>query len=221
MNQYHKIQGLFKRYRPDYHTNLPKNKRYGSFIDGEWAIPEIEYLANNDWIWTEKLDGTNIRIIWQPQETEPILIKGKSDRAEIPRFLMKALEDIFTYDRMQVLEEMEMCLYGEGVGAKIQKGGGNYMPDGTGNSFVLFDIKIGRWWLKRKDVFDFAEKLGIQVAPVIGHGTLYEAIEETKKGFNSQWGDFLAEGMVCRPQVELFARNGERIIAKVKYKDFQ
>lgn len=41
-----------------------------------------------------------------------------------------------------------------------------------------------------------------------------------QKGFNSEWGDFLAEGIVARPSVELFSRNGKRIITKLKYKDF-
>ena len=45
-------------------------------------------------------------------------------------------------------------------------------------------------------------------------------IQLTKKGFNSDWGNFKAEGIVARPKMELFARNGERIITKIKHKDF-
>jgi hypothetical protein len=41
------------------------------------------------------------------------------------------------------------------------------------------------------------------------------------KGFESQWGDFIAEGIVARPQVELRDRAGHRIITKLKHKDFQ
>jgi len=43
----------------------------------------------------------------------------------------------------------------------------------------------------------------------------------TKKGFKSQWGDFIAEGIVARPKTEMRTRRGERIITKVKYIDFQ
>lgn len=111
----------------------------------------------------------------------------------------------------------DVCLYGEGYGAKIQKGGGNYCPD---QDFVLFDIKIGEWWLLRLDVEDIAQKLSLDVVPVIGSGTLYEMVEIVKEGFNSQWGDFLAEGIVARPSVELKTRRGDRLITKVKCKDF-
>ena len=34
------------------------------------------------------------------------------------------------------------------------------------------------------------------------------------------WGEFQAEGIVARPRVTLFSRNGERIITKVKCRDF-
>jgi len=38
----------------------------------------------------------------------------------------------------------------------------------------------------------------------------------------STWGDFIAEGLVLRPEVDLFAESGKkRIITKVKYKDFR
>ena len=45
-------------------------------------------------------------------------------------------------------------------------------------------------------------------------------VENVKKGFISKWGDFQAEGIVARPQVELKARNGKRVITKIKNKDF-
>jgi len=101
--------------------------------------------------------------------------------------------------------------------SKIQKGGGNYRPD---QGFILFDIKIGQWWLKHEDVIKIAEKLNLIVVPRIGEGTLHEMIKHVKLGFNSTFGNFIAEGIVARPKVELKARSGERIITKLKYKDF-
>jgi len=111
-----------------------------------------------------------------------------------------------------------VCLYGEGYGAKIQKGGGNYRQD---QDFVLFDVKIGDWWLQRSDVKDVAGKLGLDVVPVIGSGTLAEMVEQTRQGFDSIWGNFKAEGIVARPAIELKTRSGHRIITKIKYKDFR
>ena len=86
--------------------------------------------------------------------------------------------------------------------------------------FVLFDIQIDGIYLDRESVEDIASKLGISVVPIIGYGTLDEAIQIVKKGHLSAWGDFIAEGIVARPRVEMRTRRGERIITKVKYEDF-
>ena len=100
---------------------------------------------------------------------------------------------------------------------KIQKGG-HYISDGV--DFILFDIKIGDWWLKREDVVGIAETLGVKTVPVVGIGTLEDAVTGIKSGVQSAFGDFLAEGMVLRPLVDLKSRNGHRIITKLKHRDF-
>ena len=56
--------------------------------------------------------------------------------------------------------------------------------------------------------------------PIIGRGMLHDMIDRVRCGFTSTWGDFPAEGIVARPAVELKARNGARIITKIKTKDF-
>lgn len=45
-------------------------------------------------------------------------------------------------------------------------------------------------------------------------------VDMVRRGFMSQWGEFIAEGIVARPKVELQTKAGSRIITKVKYKDF-
>lgn len=67
----------------------------------------------------------------------------------------------------------EVCLYGEGYGKEIQKGG-NYMPDRAG--FILFDIKIGLWWLGREDIEEIAEDFNVPAVPILGVRKLEEAI---------------------------------------------
>ena len=107
--------------------------------------------------------------------------------------------------------------HGEGYGAKIQKGGGNYRSD---QDFVLFDVKVGDWWLQRHDIEDVASKLSLDLVPIIGVGTLYEMADMANEGFSSRWGEFGAEGIVARPATELCTRAGHRIITKIKHKDF-
>ena len=87
--------------------------------------------------------------------------------------------------------------------------------------FVLFDVKVGPWWLSRESVEDVATKLAIPTAPVIGEGDIAQLVETVRAGITSQWGDFEAEGIVARPKVELFNRAGHRIITKLKTRDFR
>lgn len=111
-----------------------------------------------------------------------------------------------------------MILYGEGYGAKIQKGGGNYIP--TGVSFILFDVKIGNY-LDRENVEDIAGRLGVDVVPEVGRGTLVDAVRLVRDGFHSLIGSQIAEGLVMRPSAELVSRTDKRIISKVKCRDFR
>jgi hypothetical protein len=208
MKEYHKIQTVFKR--------DPDNK-FKTLIEGDYSLPEFEYLKNNQWVLTEKVDGMNSRVMF---DGENITFGGKTDRAQIPSDLVNKLNSKFLPE-IKLFEDSfkeGVCLYGEGYGAKIQKGGGNYRQD---QDFVLFDVKIGDWWLQRKDVESIAVVLGIDIVPIIGHGTLFDMVERGRNGFKSQWGNFQAEGIVARPAVELKARDGQRIITKIKYKDFQ
>ena len=118
-------------------------------------------------------------------------IAGKTDKASIPTFLYDKLNEIFSAKKFADCfqdSESGMTLYGEGYGAKIQKGGGNYIPAGVG--FVLFDVLIDNWWLLRSDTKDISLKLGIDIVPILGTGNLNAAVEMCKKGFNSNWGDF-------------------------------
>ena len=210
MNTYHKIQTVFKR--------DPKNK-FKTLLMWEYSMPEFEYLRDCKWVYTEKVDGTNIRVMWNNPDTDiPLEFRGKTDRADLQPVLKSALPELFSIEKMEsVFGDDPVCLYGEGYGPKIQKGG-KYRDDA---SFVLFDVKIGHWWLRRDDVSKIAIDLDIDVVPIHGIGTLSRMVGEVQKGIKSTWGDFVAEGLVARPEVELKARNGSRIITKLKYKDFE
>ncbi len=210
MKQYHKIQTVYFRDPENNHKTL---------LEGTWAKPEFELLKDINWVCTEKIDGTNIRIMW---DGENVRFGGKTDNAQIPTILIGVLQDTFTNEIMAEAfpDADNVCLYGEGFGKKIQKGG-NYMPDRA--DFILFDVKVGDWWLTRESVEDIAFKLNIAIVPIIGVWKLEKAIEYVKKGFISTIADnkqYIAEGLIMKPVSELFNRKGERVIAKIKHKDF-
>lgn len=208
--EYHKIQSLFKR-------DMSHPKR--TLIEGAWTMPEFEYLQNNNWIWTEKIDGTNIRIEYNGAGT--VAFKGRTDRANIQPHLLDYLVDKFNEEVFDPFDGKEVVLFGEGYGVKIQRGH-NYIPDGVG--FILFDVKIGPWWMMRDEVDSFAKEIfDIPSVPVVGEGTLHEAIEFTRHGYTSLISDnreYPAEGVVVRPEIELSNRSGRRIISKIKTRDY-
>jgi len=209
MNKYPKIQTVFLR--------DPDNK-YRTLLEGQFARPEFEYLAHNEWEFTEKIDGTNIRVSWDCK-TDKVALNGRTDNASIPAFLVARLMEMFPVEKFAHLyPETSMTLYGEGYGARIQKGGGNYISDGVG--FILFDVQIGDNWLDRENVQDIANFLEVDTVPVVGQGTLFDAIEMVRDGFQSHVGIQIAEGLVMRPVIELIDRRGRRIITKIKHKDF-
>lgn len=206
MKEYHKIVSVWDR-NPD--------GKFRTLIEGAWAKPEFDYLSRNLWSITEKVDGTNIRIMWDGTK---VVFGGKTDNAQIPAILLNKLNDKFYSGALSEIFDFPVCLYGEGYGAKIQKGGGNYIQDGV--DFVLFDVLVGYNWLEREDVNDVAKKLQIKSVPVFDTMTLVDAIEMCRAGFSSHWGNFEAEGVVARPVLEMKNRMGHRIITKIKCKDF-
>ena len=206
--EYTKIPNIFKR------ETFGKNK----LIEGEYSSPELEYLSKSMWGFEEKLDGCNIRVCWDGYR---VSFMGRTDRAQIPTHLMAKLEELFGGETKEELFEQtfgksEVILFGEGFGEKIQKGGGLYGPV----NFRLFDVYIGGYWLNRENVSDIAEKFGIDRAPSLFTGTLEEGVEFIKKHPKSVLRDAEMEGIVGRPIVQMFSRTGQRIMVKIKCRDF-
>lgn len=209
-SKYHKIGTLWKR-------DMGGSKK---LIEGTFLNETIEYLANCIWVGTEKIDGTNIRIIWDGHD---IMTAGRTDKSEIPKPLANHLRDLFgdvaTEELFeQMFGEKEVVLYGEGYGAGIQSVGKKYSNT---PKFILFDVKVNGIFLSRTNVEHVAKNLGLEVVPIVFTGTLYAASEYVKHHPMSTIGDVEMEGIVCRPAVELSNRNGERLIVKIKWCDME
>lgn len=226
--EYHKINGLYKRHR--------EGPEKGRFIIGEFATPEFEYLFDADWDWTEKIDGTNCRIAAHVDEDGVITtrIGGRTDNAQLHVELTTVLEDVaqklgeWAHDQWyadveakQETQTYQVTLYGEGYGAGIQKGG-DYRPD---KGFILFDVKIGQTWLQYDNVESVGKQLDLAIVPLYIVGSIRKAVEIVQP--HSGWGSAVAtnpeafEGLVGVPKVPLFDRRHNRIVVKVKRKDFE
>lgn len=88
MNEYHKIQTLFKR-------DMTTKKK--SLIEGQWTLPEFEYLANNRWIFTEKVDWVKrgIQSTWGNFVAEWIVARPKVE--------------LLTRNRQRIITKIKGC----------------------------------------------------------------------------------------------------------------
>lgn len=191
-------------------------------IEGDFRNETVEFLKDNEWLWSEKVDGTNISVEWDGHR---VSFHGRTERAQIPAHLVNKLNEMFggeTNEQLfeQIFGETPMILYGEGYGAKIQNGG-TYRSD---VSFILFDVyqPDSRIWLKQEAVWDIASKFGIDMVPFVLSGTIDEAVRYVKGKPLSHINEAHSmEGLVGRPEVELRDRLGKRVIVKVKARDFE
>ncbi len=206
MIKYPKINTLFKR-----ETNKPCNIIIGDY--SEDCFDNIVY-----WNVEEKIDGTNIRFTFDDKTVE---FGGRTDNADIPAKLLNYLRETFTVDILNSVfpaaRYNSITLFGEGYGAKIQSG--SYYHDEQ--RFVLFDVKIGTLWLARDAIMDIAENLHIPYAPQMDKPMrTQEIIDYVKSKPNSLFAkdEHVTEGIIAR--TDLLNRRGERVMFKLKVRDF-
>jgi hypothetical protein len=211
MKEYHKIPTIYKR---DVTGSM-------KLIEGDFTDKTFCYLKDCQWQFTEKIDGTNIRVYWDGHK---IYLGGRTDKADIPQELKVMLWDKFidkTSNSEELFEQLfgekEVILFGEGYGAKIQNGG-DYRRD---CSFILFDVLVGDIYLNRQACEEIAGAFGIEIVPIVCEGTLEDGVIYVKTHSKSTLGTAFMEGVVGRPLVELKNNQGERVIVKIKYRDFQ
>ena len=233
--EYGKIETLYNRDKETFKVDPALGLR----------LPEFGLI--NKWLVTEKIDGTNIRIGYYPWRIESpevaMIIKGRTDNADIPPFLLESIKKLVTVEKMHETFDHDVVtiLYGEGYGERIQKGGGNYRK---GTSFRLFDVKVGDWWLNWDNVVGVAESLGIKTVPFIkvpmalevatglvglgpyalnhkdGYSGGYSVVAQQDRGKADGIALCVrAEGVVARTDPLLFTRRGDRLMWKLKGKD--
>lgn len=209
MVEYNKIDTVYER-------DMNGSKK---LIEGQFRDETVKYIAGNEWVFTEKIDGTNIRVHWDGHRVE---FGGRTDRAQIPAHLYNKLSELFLGNATeelfeQTFGEKDVILFGEGYGTKIQNGG-LYRND---VSFILFDVMIGENYQSRECVEAIAKCFNLEVVPVIMRGTIAEAVAFVKTNPTSTIGTAKMEGLVGRPLVEMRDRCGKRLIVKIKSCDFE
>jgi hypothetical protein len=213
--EYPKIETLYDR-NPNFTVNTS-------------AVRCDAFKLINQWHVTEKVDGTNVRITMLPDGN--VRFGGRTDNAQMPVSLVNFLRETVTQETMQETFQRNsgepwptVTIFGEGYGEKIQSGG-LYRK---GVSLRIFDVLVDTWWLDLDDVAEVANKLGLLTVPYLGTiGTLPRSLDdlhalvhqsEVAKADGGPGCD--AEGIVARTVPGLFMRNGERLMWKLKARDF-
>lgn len=153
MHEYPKIENLFTR---SLETNKP--------IWRDFRSETVKALQNIKWTFVEKLDGMNIRVKYLVDRVE---FAGKTDMAILPLRLVEHLKSVFPLKVLNaVFKHTPVCIYGEGVGEKIQSGG--YYCPGE-NQFVMFDVfnVTHNDWVPREHVEQYAKQMAVPLAPVL------------------------------------------------------
>lgn len=208
--EYQKIGNIFK-FDAKYKTIVGINEPYLT-------------LSHLIWQGTEKIDGTNTRIYWDGHR---ISWGGHTAHSQIQPNVAKYLEETFGTPEMeylfeQIFNDMEVYIFGEAYGAGIQKSGGTYVEDGKSVGFIVFDVNIDGYDLRREDVDDVAAKLGLMSVPVCFEGTLEEAKAFVASHPMSTLNGGLheMEGLVLQPRdVQLYDYKHHLIKCKCKYRD--
>ena len=245
--EYPKINSLYKRQFTETDTKtgeirfLDKGKSGNPLIIGDYACPE--FAAINRWTVTEKVDGTNIRIIYKDGN---VTFGGRTENAQIPRNLLKYLQETFgdwnLHKQFPCSESLEklldpfsndrayphVILFGEGYGPKIQSGG-YYRKQ---PSFILFDVYVDGLWLSRENVDALGEEMYIDTVPMLSSNGKGDWIWNTKDIEDfvrqrpisevTQVESHEMEGIIARSEPQMLFRDTKTpIMFKLKCRDFK
>ncbi len=206
-------------------------------LEGAFTRPEYQLIP--EWRVTEKIDGTNVRVLYDAD----MALNGLSgwlsfgcsnDRAQLQTTLLTHLQATFSLEGFAKafpdIGSACVTLFGEGYGPGIQKVGPRY---GANVCFRLFDVLMQPdadsrgIWLQPWDVKEVAGKLGIQEAPMLGRMALDDVARLVQRGLRSRVayedpeGDITLkmEGIVARAPYGVLDRQGKRIMWKLKARD--
>lgn len=224
--EYPKISSLWKR-EGWYFDAVEKKARANqgvrqSFIVGDYACPEFGSI--NRWQIDEKVDGTNVRIFWEPQDQFSPNFGGRTNNAQMPTPLLLHLQQTFYREKMQKVfpESKKVILFGEGYGPKIQAVGSRYRGK---VSFILFDVWIDGWWLEKHTVIDIAQQLDIEHTidqRIMTTDQVVEFVKSKPKSYIAEDPTLIMEGVIARAHpLMLFRCHRSPIMFKLKVKDLE
>jgi hypothetical protein len=184
-------------------------------IDNLYKYPDI--LLFKEVYALEKIHGTSAHISWK-SGTLKFFAGGEKHEKFV------ALFDAALAERFVALTHPEVTVFGEAYGGKCLGMSGTY---GKSLKFVVFDVKVGEYWLSVPQAEDVTKHLGLEFVHYVKCSTdLGElnrerdapSVQAKRNGIEQ---DKLREGVVLRPLIELTKNSGGRIICKHKRDEFK
>ena len=215
MTEYQKIETLFK-FDNATKTYLP-----------EFYNPYVEYLKDNAWICSEKIDGTNVQVEYDGHR---VSFHGRTERTDFPKEVLAVLTETFADSEVefeQLFGDKHAILFMECYGGKIQ--GGLY---GGKERLIGFDVMVNGCYLDKTTIENIFDKFGVETVTFFKVDNLNCAIDLVKylvfgtpeDGIISphcEKGTTVREGLVCVPAMRIYDHQGKRIIVKIKARDMK
>ena len=82
MKEYIKIETVYER-------DMNGTKK---LIEGQFRDETVAFLRDCMWDWTEKIDGTNIGVVWDGHR---VIYQGRTEKSQIPSTLVNRLNELF------------------------------------------------------------------------------------------------------------------------------
>lgn len=219
MTEYQKIETLFK-FDNATKTYLP-----------EFYNPYVEYLKDNAWICSEKIDGTNVQVEYDGHR---VSFHGRTERTDFLKEVLAVLSETFADSEVefeQLFGDKHVILFMECYGGKIQ--GGLY---GGKERLIGFDVMVNGCYLDKMTIKDIFDKFGVETIKFFTVKKLDYAIDIVKniaaypqdsyhisthceKNYNESRTTI--EGLVCVPAMRIYDHQGKRIIVKIKARDMK
>lgn len=170
----------------------------------------------------EKIHGTSAHISWKFGQGVKFFSGGTKHENFVKLFDLEALTKAF--EAMGITDDREVIVFGESYGGKEQGMSHTYGPVGK---FVVFDVKIGHYWLDVPKAEKVAKDLGLEFIHYVKIPTDLAAIDTERDADSVQairngvGPGKIREGIVLRPLIEVTLNNGARVIAKHKRDEFR
>jgi hypothetical protein len=169
----------------------------------------------------EKIHGTSAHIAWSADDkTIRFFSGGAKHETFIKIFDEQLLKDKFN----ELFPISSVVVYGECYGGKQQGMSNTY---GKEMKFIVFDVKIDKYWLNVPNANDVSKSLGLEFVDYVKISTDlkdidFERDKDSVQAIRNGCGEGkLREGVILRPLVELTLNNGERVISKHKRDEFK